>query len=96
MSSLPALEPMLISLFCKSLGPRKWNLLNYLCLAHVMWGSLDCSLISRSRVVIAKMSTCNAGVVLVESERIEISLCGWGASWGEDRKRHSSKSGSEV
>jgi len=35
--------------------------------------------------VIAKMSSCKADdVVLVESERIELSLWGWGASWGED------------
>lgn len=85
MSSLPAFEPMLIALFCKSLGPRKWNPLNNLCLALVMWGSLGCYLTSRSIVVIAKMSSCKADdVVLVESERIELSLWGWGASWGED------------
>lgn len=56
MNSLPPFEPMLVARLCKSLGPRKWNLLNNLFSARVIQESLDYYPTSGPVVIIAKLS----------------------------------------
>lgn len=75
MSSLPSFEPVPIAQLCKSLGPRKWDLLNNLFSALVMWESLTYYPISRFIVVTAKLPLfATLLIVLVKSKINDISL----------------------